>query len=304
MDARVAVIVNNAAGSRKIGGSAEELAARFKAAGVDAEVRLANPTEIVAEIRHSLISNPDLVVVGGGDGTLNCAAALLVGTETALGVLPLGTFNHFARDLQIPMDLDGAVRTIAAGRTVNVDVGAVNDRFFLNNSSLGLYPMAVAGREAIQQRLRRGKLPAFIWASLAAFRRYPFLRVRIDIDGVKLARTTPFVFIGNNRYVMEGFKIGVRARLDEAVLSLYVANRTGRLGLLRLAIRALLKRLKQSNDFEMMLAQTFEVETRRRHVRVANDGELFSMKTPLHYRVLPAALSVVVPGHAAKPALR
>src|SRR5438132_12844958 len=107
MDTRISVIVNTASGMRRI--DAEDLAARFKSIGVETEIRLANPTDIVAEFRRSLGSKPDLIVVGGGDGTLNCAAALLVGTETALGILPLGTFNHFARDLHIQMDLDGAL---------------------------------------------------------------------------------------------------------------------------------------------------------------------------------------------------
>ncbi len=301
MDTRVSVIVNASSGSPKISGFSADLAGRFKSAGVEAEIRLVKPDEIVAEVRRAVIVKPDLIVIGGGDGTLNAAAPMLVDTDTALGILPFGTFNHFAKDLHIPLDLDGAVRTIADGQTLKVDVGAVNDRFFLNNSSLGLYPKVVAERDALRQQLGREKWPALIWAGFVVFRRYPLLDVRIDIDGTALARRTPFVFVGNNRYEMEGFRIGERARLDEAVLSLYVANRTGRLGLLRLAMRALFKRLKQSKDFDMTSAKSFGVETRRDRLRVANDGELCYMRAPLLYRVLPAALSVVVPGTPATP---
>jgi diacylglycerol kinase family enzyme len=301
MDTRVSVIVNASSGSQRASGFSADLAGRFKSAGVEAEIRLAKPAEIVAEVRRAVIVEPDMIVIGGGDGTLSAAAPMLVGTDTALGILPFGTLNHFAKALHIPLDLDGAVQTIAGGQTLKVDVGAVNDRFFLNNSSMGLYPKVVADRDALRQRLGHEKWPALIWAGFAVFRRYPFLNVRIDIDRTELARRTPFVFVGNNRYEMEGFRIGERARLDEAVLSLYVANRTGRLGLLRLAMRALFKRLKQSKDFDMASAKSFRVETLHDQLRVANDGELCYMRAPLHYRVLPAALSVVVPGPAATP---
>ena len=295
MSARLPVIVNASADSQRAGGVASDLAARFSAAGLDAEIRVTEPAQIGPEVRRAARDKPPILVVAGGDGTLNAAAPLLIGGETALGIVPLGTLNHFAKDLAIPLDLDGAIRTIADGRTTRVDLGMVNDRFFLNNSSLGLYPRVVAGRNDLQQRLGRRKLPALLWAGLAVFRRYPFLNVRIDIEGSEFVRKTPFVFVGNNRYQMEGFRIGERLRLDNAVLSLYVANRTGRLGLIRLAIRALFKRLEQSKDFEAAAASSFVVETRHDRLRIANDGELCMLETPLLYRVLPAALLVVVP---------
>jgi len=299
MVARVPVIINVSSGAPKISGLSADLAGRFKAAEFDPDIRLVNSPEIAAEVRRAVAAKPGMIVIGGGDGTLSAAASSLIGTGTALGILPLGTLNHFAKDLHIPLDIEGAVQTIAGAQTLKVDVGAVNDRFFLNNSSLGLYPKVVAGRDALQQRLGRGKLPALIWSGLGVLRRYPFLNVRIAIDGTELARRTPFVFVGNNRYEMEGFRIGERARLDGAELSLYVANRTGRLGLLLLALRALFKRLKQSKDFDMTAATSMQVETRHDRLRVANDGELCYMRTPLNYRVLPAALSVIVPRPAA-----
>ena len=299
MGARVSVIINASSGAPKISGLSADLAGRFKAAEFDPDIRLVNSPEIAAEVRRAVAAKPGMIVIGGGDGTLSAAASSLIGTGTALGILPLGTLNHFAKDLHIPLDIEGAVQTIAGAQTLKVDVGAVNDRFFLNNSSLGLYPKVVAGRDALQQRLGRGKLPALIWSGLGVLRRYPFLNVRIAIDGTELARRTPFVFVGNNRYEMEGFRIGERARLDGAELSLYVANRTGRLGLLLLALRALFKRLKQSKDFDMTAATSMQVETRHDRLRVANDGELCYMRTPLNYRVLPAALSVIVPRPAA-----
>jgi diacylglycerol kinase family enzyme len=219
----------------------------------------------------------------------------MAGSGVAFGVLPLGTLNHFAKDLGIPLALDQAVRLLAGGRRAQVDVGEVNGRIFLNNSSLGLYPDMVHDREKQQRRLGRGKWLAALWASLAALRRYPFLSVRVDAGGERLARRTPFVFIGNNEYTMQGLAIGERARLDAGKLSLYVAQRPGRLGLLRFALRALTGRLASARDFDVLLSETIDIETRHRQLRVATDGEVNLMTTPLRYRVRPAALTVIVP---------
>jgi len=152
----------------------------------------------------------------------------------------------------------------------------------------------VQRREMERHRLRRGKWPAFVWAMASVFRRYPFLDVRVSIDGTTLTRRTPFVFIGNNKYEMEGFRIGQRERLDGGELSLYVANRIGRLGLLRLAVRALFHRLDQERDFASVCARSIVIETRRHRLHVATDGEISRIATPLEYRILPGALSVLV----------
>jgi diacylglycerol kinase family enzyme len=146
-----------------------------------------------------------------------------------------------------------------------------------------------------QQRLGRSKWLAFLWAALTVLRRYPFLDVRLDVDGQELARRTPFVFIGNNEYEMENFNMGGRVCLNASLLSLYVTHRTGRWGLLRLALRALFGRLRNAKDFDALCAKEVWVETRRKRLRVATDGEITVMNTPLHYRVRPCALRVIVP---------
>jgi diacylglycerol kinase family enzyme len=296
MDAPVLVIINASAHSEGAARVASELDRHFEVAGIQTEIKLAKTGKaIIEEISSAILRKPRTIVVGGGDGTLSSAAALLVGSGTALGVLPLGTFNHFAKDLHVPLDLARAVMTIAEGYCAQIDVGAVNDRFFLNNASLGIYPQLIETRYLQQQWLGRGKWPAFAWAALTVLRRYPFVEVLLNIDGKFLARRTPFVFVGNNRYEMEGFRIGERVRLDAGELSLYVANRTGRLGLVRLALRALLGRLDQATDFDTVRAKEIEVQTRRQRVHIATDGEICVMQTPLRFRVMPGALKVIVP---------
>jgi len=238
-------------------------------------------------------------VAGGGDGTINAVASKMVDSGVPFGVLPMGTLNHFAKDLGIPLELESAVRNLAEGRPRAVDVGEVNDRIFLNNSGLGLYPDMVHDREKQQRRLGRGKWLAALWAGVAALRRFPFLSMRLIVDGQRLARRTPFVFIGNNVYTMEGLSIGERERLDGGVLSLHVAQHPTRLGLLRFAIGALLGRLGDERDFDIVQAAEMEIETRRRQLRVATDGEVTTMDAPLRYRIRPGALQVLVP--AAEP---
>jgi diacylglycerol kinase family enzyme len=293
---KIGVVLNGSAGNGHDQEAANSVREKFAQAGLDAEVMLARDgDEIIRSARKALDAGARLVVGGGGDGTINAVASVLVGTGVPFGVLPLGTLNHFAKDLGMPLVLDEAVRAIAAGRPRQVDVGEVNGRIFLNNSSLGLYPDMVHDREKQQRRLGRGKWLSALWASISALRRYPFLSVRLVVNGERLARRTPFVFIGNNEYLMEGLAIGERARLDAGVLSLYVAQRPGRLGLLRFAVRALFGKLAQERDFDVLVAPEMEIETRRSQMMVATDGEVNMMQTPLRYRVRPGALTVIVP---------
>lgn len=267
----------------------------FELGGLTAQVVVARDGgEIVAAAGAAVAAGARRIVAGGGDGTINAVAAQLIGSDATLGVLPLGTLNHFARDLAIPLALQQAIQVIVDNHVAQVDAAQVNERVFINNSGLGLYPDIVRDRERQQSRLGRGKWLAFCWAVLTALRRYPFLNVRLLIDGKQHARDTPFVFIGNNAYLMEGLNIGKRARLDQGCLSLYVAQRPGRLGLVRLALHALFSRLNQAGDFDVLTAREITVKTRRRRLHVATDGEVRLMNTPLHYRILPGALKVNV----------
>jgi diacylglycerol kinase family enzyme len=290
------VIVNSASGAGCAPGYERELRERFAAQGVDAQVELvASGDEIVKAAKRAVDGGARCVVAAGGDGTVSAVASQLAGKPCALGVLPLGTLNHFAKDNGVPLDIDEAIAAIAQGREEARDIGEVNGRLFINNSSLGLYPDIVLDRERQRRRLGRGKWLALLAASLHAARRYPVLTLALEVDGKPLHRRSAFVFIGNNEYKMAGFEIGERERLDAGVLSLYVTQRTGRFGLLRLAIRALFHRLDQARDFDCVLAARVTIETHHRSLRVATDGEVTVMHTPLHYRVHPGALRVIVP---------
>jgi diacylglycerol kinase family enzyme len=240
----------------------------------------------------------DAVVAAGGDGTVSAVASALASAgegAVPLGVLPLGTLNHFAKDLGLPLRLADAANVIALNTPRPVDLGEVNGRCFINNSSIGLYPHMVSKRDRHQQRLGYGKWLAMFFAFLSVFRRYPVLEVMLDIGERAVRRTTPFVFVGNNWYDVAGFHLGGRACIDKCELSLYIANRTGRLGLVRLALRALFGRLEQARDFDAVRLSHFTIDTRKKTLRVALDGEVTRLAPPLNYCIRPGAIRVLMP---------
>jgi diacylglycerol kinase family enzyme len=300
MTDRIPVLLNAASGPGPEPGDAAVRAA-FAAVGRDADITVLDEcASLDGTLRQVLHARPPRLVAGGGDGTVAAVASQLVDGDTALGVLPLGTLNHFAKDLGIPVELEQAVRVVTDGRRTRVDVGGLRagdgaERVFLNNSSLGLYPRIVSARDEAQHRLHIGKWPALARATWQALRASRSFDVRLEVDGRTLQRRTPFVFIGNNRYTLQGFAAGSRPRLDEGVLSIYVLRPQGLFGFLRLALRALLGRVSPDEDFEAFTAAELLVASTRAQVEVALDGEVATFATPLHYRVRPQALQVLAP---------
>jgi len=292
----IPVILNGGAGGGDSSDEAQALCKAFNEAGLEAKLLPFRSGGDMRELaRRAMEEGPPVLVAAGGDGTVSAVADAVRGTGTALGVIPVGTLNHFAKDLGIPLDPKEAARTLAAGRRIRVDVGEVNGRAFVNNASLGLYADMVRKRERQQRRLRRGKRTAMLWASLAVLHQSRLLDLRLELeDGVQECRA-PFVFVGNSRYVMEGFDIGKRERLDDGILSVYTTRRCGAGGLLGLALRALLGRLRQAEDFVESSVRSLRVESRGHQLLVATDGEVSAMQTPLEFHIRPRALEVLVP---------
>jgi diacylglycerol kinase family enzyme len=293
------VIVNAGSGSGNDKARSDHLRDLFEAIGMKPEIRLVHGgAAFRSALAKAVAKRPRMVVAGGGDGTVSTIAAALVDTGIVLGVLPLGTLNHFAKDLGIPLDTPTAAATLATGRETLVDVGEVNGHYFLNNSSIGLYPRMVRHREQQRQRLGRGKWPAYAWALLSALHVCPVLRLRLRIAGSEHQVRTPFLFIGNNHYCMDLLRIGSRERLDTGRLSVYYARGAERLGLTGLALRSLIGRLEQASNFEALQVEELEVEPRRASLDVSSDGEVLRLQSPLKYRIHPRALRVLVPASA------
>jgi len=295
MPSPIEVIVNAGSGSVEREETGRHLIELFRENGVEARVSMAkNGEEIINLAERAAGGDAEIIVAGGGDGTISAVAACVIKAKKTLGILPLGTLNNFSKDLQIPQDLAEAVRVIAGGRAIKIDVGEVNGRIFVNNSSIGLYPRLVRKRVR-QQRLGRGKWWAAFWAALRILRRSPFLKVELKVGSEKKRLRTPFVFIGNNEYEMDFFNIGRRNRLDDGKLSVYFLHRSGRTGLFLLFLRTILGRLKQAEDFEEINTEEVTIETRKKLTPVAFDGEVSVLQMPLTYKIHPKALRVIVP---------
>jgi diacylglycerol kinase family enzyme len=293
----VTLIYNPKAGVNNPADLCERLVPIFEGMGIGVRSHAIGQGKEIAElVREGIRDGSFAIVAAGGDGTVSSVASGLVGTETALGVVPAGTLNHFAKDMRIPLDVEEAARTIAAGHIRKIDVGEVNGRYFLNNSSIGLYPSLVRGREQLQ-RLGRSKGAALLWATLAALRRHSSVSIRlVSDDGTTVTRRTPLVFIGNNRYEMNGLKIGSRPSLETGKLALYVLHREGVWSLLRMGIEAVIGKLRDGVDFDFLLTDSVRIESRRQRIHVATDGEVSTFAPPLNYRIHPRALRVLVAG--------
>ena len=275
------------------------LASTFERRGIEAELRFVEGDQIAAIAKQALADAArgavDAIVVGGGDGTIRTVATVFAGRGIAIGVLPLGTLNHFAKDLGIPADIAAAVDVIAAGHVRLVDLGSVNDAFFVNNSSVGMYPNMVIDRELRQNRGRLGKWSAMTLAFFRAIRRFRFRRLTIRAEGVTTPYRTPLLFVGNNEYDMNFLSLGKRKQLDVGKLYVYVARSQTRLEFILLGLRAIFGGGRSVPDLDMLEVHSLEVRSSKRRVLVALDGEVQTMETPLRYVARPGALRVFAP---------
>jgi diacylglycerol kinase family enzyme len=292
----IAVILNASAGiAAGHPHIVSELGDLFRASGCDARIIVLRAGQDLKDAARDATARSSIVAAGGGDGTVSGVAGGIVGSRSALGILPLGTLNHFAKDLRIPLNLREAVAVVATGQVSRVDVGQVNDRVFVNNSSIGVYPDIVQERDVLRRQGHR-KWPAMAIATLRVLRRYRGVTVRMDEDGRPKNWPIPFVLIGNNEYAIDGIRLGSRARVDQGSLFIYLAPRVRARDLPMLLAKALVGRARRSGAFEIVAAKELTIDTgSARLIPVAVDGEVARMTTPLMYRTCPGALQVVVP---------
>lgn len=275
------------------------LAASFARYGVDSEIAIIARQDLQKAAKDAAKRGQsgeiDAVVAGGGDGSIGIVAGALAHTSVPLGVLPLGTLNHFAKDLGVPLDLDEAVATIANGIRRRIDVASVNDKIFINNSSIGIYPYLVSDRDRFRKQHAVAKWLASIPAMFHTLRQYPRTRLTIETKDWTRTYCTPCVFVGNNEYAMELASLGRRKALDEGKVFLCVVKQPTPLGLLRAFLHLCLGRLDPTRDIERFELNELTITSHAAQLRVALDGEVGSMHPPLHYRSLPRALQVIVP---------
>lgn len=289
------IFLNRSSGFNSKDSVSEHLASRCAEAGMDAHIEFVQAgMDVEAMAREAVRNGADAVVAGGGDGTQRAVAAALAHTDASMGILPVGTWNHFARDLNIPLDVQAAAEILMTGQPTRVDLGEVNSRVFINNSIIGLYPNYRFIR-AREERHGRWHWLAYLRSVLAVVKRLPFYRLHFQLDGREFVRHTPFVLIANNEHEMEGYRLGTRSTLTEGQLYVYIMRPTGRWGLLRMVLNLVLGRFSKKRDFEIHRTRELTIRGRQKRLGVSLDGEIVILNTPLHYRSLPGALRVIVP---------
>lgn len=275
------------------------LARRLADAGFPADVRAVPGEELAATARRAAEAGAPVVVAAGGDGTVGTLAGAVAGTGAALGVLPLGGFNHFARDVGIGDELDAAIGHLAAGHRRRLDLVEVHGaggppRPMVNNAILGFYPHAVRRRRRGTGG-RVGKALATLAALVPTLRRPPFLDLRLTSDGHERRAVTPFLFVGNNEYRMNLFAFGARPRLDDGRLFVSLVRSSSRRSLLGLLLLYAVVDVGRHRRVEQWSAGELEVAADVPELDVFVDGELHRLTAPLAFRVRAGALTVVAP---------
>jgi YegS/Rv2252/BmrU family lipid kinase len=274
---------------------AGKVAAALAKAGVEAEVELIEGGDCAARCKALAERGDNLVIVGGGDGTISAAASALIGTETKLGILPLGTLNHFARDLAIPADVDEAAALIAKGSVRQVDVAEMNERIFINNSAIGLYPLMVVDRDVQRKRLGRSKRLAMLVASIRTLARFNHQRLTLTVNDEKARVDTPLLFVGNNNYRIDLGAPGQRESVEDGEICVMVMRKKTRTGLIAASIRALFDRSRPDDMAYLDGVERLRVDSGRSQLAVSLDDEVVGSAPPLQYRIRKRALRVIAP---------
>ena len=294
--ARITILLNRGGGAvaadPQIAGKVRKA---FKAAKIDVRVETIDGGDYEVRCRAIAKRGDELLVVGGGDGSISAAASALAGSKTALGILPLGTLNHFARDLGLPTDIAEAAQLIARGRKRRVDVAEMNDHIFINNSAIGLYPLMVIDRDQQRKRLGRSKRLAMIVASVRTLVRFNHQRLTLTINDEKERIDTPLLFVGNNDYRIDLGGPGQRESLEDGTLSVFVMRKKTRGGLIAASIRALFNRSRDDDMEKIDGVQRLRVGSHRSMLAVSLDGEVVHAAPPLDYKIRKRALRVIAP---------
>lgn len=284
------VVYNSSSGGAD---SLQEIKDAMQAAGLEAEYIAISARGMRSKVATAA-QKGTTVVAAGGDGTVSAVAGVIRGTKSSLGVIPAGTLNHFAKELNIPVDITQAVDLLGKGKSTSVDVATVNDRTFINNSSIGWYPRSLHARDELEGKL--GKWPAALYGSLRAALRPRRYHVELLVDGQKHTYRTPFVFIGNNAYQRTAIGLGQRESLQDGQLAIYVVKAQSAFGVMRMLMHGLFTRRLRTQDFAIYHTSDCVIRTKHhRQLSVATDGEVQPLNTPLQYRSEHKALRVIAP---------
>jgi diacylglycerol kinase family enzyme len=298
------VVFNRDSGTLKDGDAekmAETVANIVKSYRHKVEVTLVRSGRITEALTSARESN-NAVLAGGGDGTISTAATLFAGHKTALGVVPLGTMNLFARALGIPLKLDQAVEALITGKKLALDVGEVNGEIFIHHVTLGLHPRIVAGRERARYRSRLGKKLAWFKSWWKLIRQAPRMSLRLAVDSDRLRLKTALLIIANSPFVERLGELPHSELPHHGKLAVYAARTRDWKDLLAMSAEAGFGKWQSNSKLDFLAGREIAIHAQRQKLRASIDGELIYLRTPLRAKVRPKALWVLCPGSAkAKP---
>jgi diacylglycerol kinase family enzyme len=264
------------------------------------DIREVAPSLLAERIREAGRQGARRILVAGGDGTVGTAADALAGSDIELAILPAGTLNHLAKDLQLPLDLNDAAKLAYTGSAVSIDGASVNGRGFLNTSSVGAYVTFVRARERLEGRL--GYRLASLVAAVRLLARLPVFRVTLHVDGSLRDYLTPLVFIGVGERELKLPALGARVENGRAGLHVMVVRRRSGARTLALALAAVARGVNEvarTPALDAFLVDSCRIAPRTRTVAV--DGELISVDPPLEVRHIPAFVRIVAANKGQTP---
>lgn len=295
----ITVLMNASSGSTDKSAARIAVDTVLRAEGRNVELFLARrPRDLPMLARQAADTRPGILVAAGGDGTLNAVASAAHAHGLPFAVIPLGTFNYFARNLGIPLDSMSAARVILEGCVRRMPIGQVNGRLFLNNASIGLYRRLIEHRELHKKRFGRNRFVALLSGLVTLLREHRMYRLHLEIDGQSLTLSSLMMFFGRNTLQMEQLGLDEALCVARGELAVLALREVDRMELLGLALRGALARLETAQNLRQYCALRVQVDWldgRDRRIRVAVDGELVECTLPLVVEAVPDALQVIVP---------
>lgn len=245
--------------------------------------------------RHKLYDNIGVIVAAGGDGTLNAVASELLYQDIPLGILPLGTFNYVARLLKIPLDIIKAAEIVVKGEPRASHVAKINDRIYLNNASLGLYPLFIKRREIYNRKFGRFPLHAYTSGLDVLIRNHKELKLEIEVDNQKYPVKTPLIFFGNNQLQLQEMNLKIAKCAEVGEVAGVVLAKTDKITLFKTLFQLIRGQLEKAADVYSFSGNTIKVHSKKEKLTVAIDGEITEIATPLKFKVDKNALKIMVP---------
>ena len=294
------VLMNRASGRTRTGDEARRIEALIRDRG-DLALRILDPGDMKGAVEEAVAQGHEMVVAAGGDGTVSLVCGILAGNRAKLGVLPLGTFNFFARSLGIPQDIETALDVLGNGRDRPIALGRINDCVFINNASIGAYAAVLEARETIYERWGRSRLAAYWSVIVAMLTLYRSLKMTITADGERRQARAPLAFFAVRAYQAREYGLSGPEEIEAGKLALYLAPDTNRAVLLWRTLKILLRRVEPGADYRLITGREIVVETAYPRQTVAHDGERDVMESPFRVCRVPDAITVVVPADAGEP---